>query len=71
MSSTFGICGHAEKKKALIGISRLLVKDAVKTIASRPEIGNATSEFLVHFLNGGLSILLLLLGGTFAGLTLA
>lgn len=51
--------------------SRLLVRDAVKQIAGRPEIGDATSQFILHCINGGLSILLLILGGTFAGLTLA
>jgi len=50
---------------------RLLVRDAVKQLAGRPEIADATSQFILHSLNGALSVLLLILGGTFAGLTLA
>ncbi|KAH9211405.1 hypothetical protein DL95DRAFT_341927 [Leptodontidium sp. 2 PMI_412] len=50
---------------------KLLVRDAVKQLAGRPEIRDATSQFILHCLNGALSVLLLILGGTFAGLTLA
>ncbi|PVH80008.1 DUF21-domain-containing protein [Cadophora sp. DSE1049] len=50
---------------------KLLVRDAVKQLAGRPEIADATSQFILHCLNGALSVLLLILGGTFAGLTLA
>ncbi|KAL2075849.1 hypothetical protein VTL71DRAFT_792 [Oculimacula yallundae] len=50
---------------------KLLVRDAVKELAKRPEVREATSQFILHGLNGALSVLLLILGGTFAGLTLA
>ncbi|OAF55338.1 hypothetical protein VC83_08229 [Pseudogymnoascus destructans] len=48
---------------------RLLVKDFVNQTMAQD--GIATSEALKYFLNGGLSIALVLLGGLFAGLTLA
>ncbi|CZT40839.1 uncharacterized protein RSE6_00503 [Rhynchosporium secalis] len=50
---------------------KLLARDAVKELVKRPEVRDATSKFIYHFLNGALSVLLLILGGTFAGLTLA
>lgn len=48
---------------------RLLVKDFVNQTVAQD--GIATSEAVKYFLNGGLSIALVLLGGLFAGLTLA
>ncbi|EKD14785.1 uncharacterized protein L3040_003995 [Drepanopeziza brunnea f. sp. 'multigermtubi'] len=51
---------------------KILVGDATEQIvAGRLEIRDATARFILHCLNGALSIVLLILGGTFAGLTLA
>jgi hypothetical protein len=55
----------------ILTVDRLLVKDAVKTITARPELADATADILLYCVHGGLSIALLLLGGLFAGLTLA
>lgn len=56
-------------------VDRLLVKDAVNKavnkVTTRPEVVERSHEVLVYCLNGGLSIALVLLGGLFAGLTLA
>jgi hypothetical protein len=40
-------------------------------VTSKPEFGEQTSATILYCINGGFSILLVLLGGLFAGLTLA
>lgn len=50
---------------------RLLARDAVSRIVVSPTAVEKTSEAMIFCLNGGLSIALVIIGGLFAGLTLA
>lgn len=51
-------------------MGRLLAKDVANQTAIHPT-GFATSEAVLYCLSGGFSIILVLVGGLFAGLTLA
>lgn len=53
-------------------VSRFLGKDDIMTLAVRGEgVQNLGTDLMWVFVNGGISLVLVLLGGFFAGLTLA
>jgi hypothetical protein len=59
-------------KRSMPLVSTLLAKDGFKTLDVREDgVKDLGSHLLFGFLNGGISLILVLLGGFFAGLTLA